>query len=67
VRLSGCTAHLVSEEVDAGRILAQAAVPVVPGDNHATLARRIQAQEHRILPLAVGLAAERLGLLHSQP
>ena len=67
VRLSGCTAHLVSEEVDAGRILAQAAVPVVPGDNHATLARRIQALEHRILPLAVGLAAERLGLLHSQP
>lgn len=66
VRLSGCTAHLVSEEVDAGRILAQAAVPVVPGDDHASLARRIQAQEHRILPLAVGLAAERLGLLHSQ-
>jgi len=65
VRLSGCTAHLVSEEVDAGRILAQAAVPVIPGDDHVTLARRIQAQEHRILPLAVGLAAERLGFLHS--
>ena len=67
VSLSGCTAHLVSEDVDAGRILAQAAVPVVAGDNHDTLARRIQAQEHRILPLAVGLAAERLGLIQRQP
>ncbi len=66
VSLSGCTAHLVSEEVDAGRILAQAAVPVVSGDNHDSLARRIQVQEHRILPLAVALAAERLGLLHRQ-
>jgi phosphoribosylglycinamide formyltransferase-1 len=63
VRLSGCTAHLVCEEVDAGRILVQASVPVLPGDSHDALARRIQAQEHRILPLAVGLAAERLGLL----
>lgn len=62
VRLSGCTAHLVSEEVDAGRVLAQAAVPVLAGDDHASLSDRIHAQEHRILPLAVQLAAERLGL-----
>ncbi len=67
VTLGGCTAHLVSEEVDAGLILVQAAVPVLAGDSHDSLARRIQAQEHRILPLAVGLAAERLGLLHRQP
>ena len=67
VRLSGCTAHLVSEEVDAGQILAQAAVPVLADDNHGSLARRIQAQEHRILPLGVALAAERLGWLHRQP
>jgi phosphoribosylglycinamide formyltransferase-1 len=60
VRLAGCTAHLVAAEVDAGPILAQAAVPVQAGDDHASLARRIQAQEHRILPLAVALAAERL-------
>ena len=66
VSLSGCTAHLVSEEVDAGRILAQAAVPVLAGDTHDTLAHRIQAQEHRILPLAVGLAADRLGLVQRQ-
>ncbi|MEB3263936.1 MAG: phosphoribosylglycinamide formyltransferase [Synechococcus sp.] len=57
VRLAGCTAHLVSEEVDAGRILAQAAVPVLEGDDRASLAARILEQEHRILPLAVGLAA----------
>ena len=67
VSLSGCTAHLVSEEVDSGRILVQAAVPVLASDSHDALARRIQAQEHRILPLAVHLAAARLGLLHGQP
>jgi phosphoribosylglycinamide formyltransferase-1 len=54
---------LVNEEVDAGRILVQAAVPVLDGDDHASLTARIQRQEHRILPLAVGLAAQRLGLL----
>lgn len=60
VRLSGCTAHLVSEEVDAGRILVQAAVPVLADDDHASLSARIHHQEHRILPLAVQLAAQRL-------
>ncbi|MCP9774514.1 phosphoribosylglycinamide formyltransferase [Cyanobium sp. WAJ14-Wanaka] len=61
VTLSGCTAHLVSEEVDAGKILVQAAVPVDTGDDRASLTARIQSQEHRILPLAVALAAQRLG------
>ncbi|MCP9941155.1 phosphoribosylglycinamide formyltransferase [Synechococcus sp. 8F6] len=61
VTLAGCTAHLVSEEVDAGRILVQAAVPVLAGDDHASLTRRIQMQEHRILPLAVALTAQQLG------
>jgi phosphoribosylglycinamide formyltransferase-1 len=60
VQLSGCTAHLVVEEVDAGPILAQAAVPVLRADTHASLAERIHLQEHRILPLAVALAAQRL-------
>lgn len=66
VTLAGCTAHLVSEEVDAGQILVQAAVPVLAGDNHASLSARIHTQEHRILPLAVELAAQRLGLLEPQ-
>ncbi|MFM7268993.1 MAG: phosphoribosylglycinamide formyltransferase [Cyanobium sp.] len=60
VTLSGCTAHLVVEEVDAGLILAQASVPVLPGDDAASLGRRIQRREHRLLPLAVALAAARL-------
>ena len=63
VTLSGCTAHLVSLEVDTGPILVQAAVPVFHSDDATTLAGRIHRQEHRILPLAVRLAAERLGLL----
>ena len=46
----------------AGPILVQAAVPVDAGDTAKSLAARIHAQEHRILPLAVQLAAERLGL-----
>ena len=60
VSISGCTAHLVYEEVDAGPILVQAAVPVLADDTRSSLSARIHAQEHRILPLAVRLAAERL-------
>jgi phosphoribosylglycinamide formyltransferase-1 len=60
VRLTGCTVHLVRPEVDSGPILAQAAVPVKPGDDGPTLAARIHRQEHRILPLGVALAAQRL-------
>jgi phosphoribosylglycinamide formyltransferase-1 len=60
VRLTGCTVHLVRPEVDSGPILVQAAVPVKPEDDATTLAARIHHQEHRILPLAVALAAQRL-------
>lgn len=60
VTLAGCTAHLVAAEVDAGPILVQAAVPVLAEDCRDRLAARILVQEHRILPLAVALAAERL-------
>ena len=45
--------HIVTEELDAGPILAQAAVPVLEGDDHAALAKRIQEQEHRLLPKAL--------------
>jgi phosphoribosylglycinamide formyltransferase-1 len=62
VTLSGCTAHLVSEAVDAGEILVQAAVTVLKTDDHASLSARIHRQEHKILPLAVALASEKLGL-----
>jgi len=60
VTLTGCTAHLVEEVVDAGPILVQAAVPVLQGDDQGSLGARIQAQEHRILPYAVAVAALRL-------
>jgi phosphoribosylglycinamide formyltransferase-1 len=60
VTLAGCTAHLVVPEVDAGPILVQAAVPVLSGDDRTSLHARIRVQEHRILPLAVKIAAQRL-------
>jgi phosphoribosylglycinamide formyltransferase-1 len=50
VRISGCTVHLVEAAVDAGPILAQAAVAVEDEDTVESLSERILAQEHRILP-----------------
>ncbi len=58
VAITGCTVHVVTEEVDAGPILVQAAVPVLPGDTVETLRARIQAEEHRILPEAIELLAQ---------
>ena len=52
VRVHGCTVHFVTPEVDVGPIVAQAAVPVLPGDDEATLAARVLVQEHRLLPAA---------------
>jgi len=58
VKITGCTAHLLCLEMDSGPILIQAAVPVFPDDTPETLHGRIQVQEHRILPLAIALAAQ---------
>ena len=60
VTITGCTVHVVRPEVDAGPILVQAAVPVEASDTPQSLAARIHRAEHRILPLAVVLAAQRL-------
>jgi formyltetrahydrofolate-dependent phosphoribosylglycinamide formyltransferase len=57
VKLHGCTVHLVTQGMDEGPILAQAAVPVLPGDTEATLAARVLAQEHGLYPLALRIAA----------
>ena len=57
VKLHGCTVHLVTEAVDSGPILAQAAVPVLPGDTAETLAARVLVQEHRIYPAALARIA----------
>jgi len=50
----GCTVHLVTPDVDGGPIVAQSEVPVLPGDDAATLAARVLEAEHRLLPQAVG-------------
>jgi phosphoribosylglycinamide formyltransferase-1 len=50
VKETGCTVHYVSTEVDAGAIIAQQRVPVLPGDTPATLQARIQAAEHELFP-----------------
>jgi phosphoribosylglycinamide formyltransferase-1 len=57
VRLHGCTVHLVTETMDEGPILAQAAVPVLPDDSEDSLAARVLVQEHILYPLALGLFA----------
>lgn len=58
VKLAGCTVHFVTEEVDRGPIVIQAAVPVRPGEREASLARRVLRQEHRIVPRAIELYAQ---------
>jgi len=57
VKLHGCTVHLVTQAMDEGPILAQAAVPVLADDSAETLAARVLAQEHLIYPLALRLFA----------
>jgi phosphoribosylglycinamide formyltransferase-1 len=52
-QLAGATVHLVTAELDCGPILAQAAVPVLPGDTADTLAARVLTQEHLIYPKAI--------------
>jgi len=49
----GCTVHLVTETMDEGPILAQATVPVLPGDTEDSLAARVLAREHEIYPAAL--------------
>ncbi|RIK88740.1 MAG: phosphoribosylglycinamide formyltransferase [Hyphomicrobiales bacterium] len=58
VRVHGCTVHFVTAEMDAGPIIAQAAVPVLPGDTGETLARRVLQAEHKLYPLALRLVAD---------
>ncbi len=57
-KLAGCTVHFVTEGVDEGPIIIQAAVPVVEGDSADDLAARILEQEHTIYPRAIHLFAE---------
>ena len=58
VRISGCTVHFVDEDMDTGPVIIQAAVPVTPDDNEASLSERILHCEHRIFPEAIRFFAE---------
>lgn len=53
VKVSGCTVHYVVPDVDAGATIAQAEVPVLPGDTEETLSARILEAEHKLYPAAL--------------
>ena len=57
VRIHGCTVHYVNGELDGGPIVAQAAVPVLAGDDEETLGARVLAAEHELYPACVGMIA----------
>jgi phosphoribosylglycinamide formyltransferase-1 len=66
VRIAGCTVHYVRDGLDSGPIIAQAAVPVLPGDTSDSLAGRVLAAEHRVYPLSVRLIAEGRVTVHNE-
>jgi phosphoribosylglycinamide formyltransferase-1 len=55
VKVTGCTVHFVNEELDAGPIVLQTAVAVLPEDTAESLAARILVEEHRLYPPAIGM------------
>ncbi len=57
VKFGGCTVHFVTSEMDVGPIVAQAAVPILPGDDAPTLAARVLVAEHKIYPAALAAVA----------
>ncbi len=58
VRVSGCTAHLIDEEYDRGKIILQEAIPVFDSDDVKSLSERVREVEHRLYPKAVRLFCE---------
>lgn len=67
-KVHGCSVHFVSEELDGGAVVAQAEVPVLPGDDEASLRARVQQQEHRLYPEVIGwYGAGRLRLEGQRP
>jgi phosphoribosylglycinamide formyltransferase 1 len=63
VLVHGCTVHFVVPELDAGPIVAQAVVPVVPGDTETSLAARVLEQEHKLYPQALRMICSGLARL----
>jgi phosphoribosylglycinamide formyltransferase-1 len=64
VKTSGCTVHFVRAEMDAGPIIAQEEVPILPGDDEASLSARILQAEHQLYPRALQSVAQRLADRH---
>ena len=60
VETHGCSVHYVSAEIDAGELIAQTRVPVLPGDTDETLAARVLEAEHKLYPRALRVILERL-------
>jgi phosphoribosylglycinamide formyltransferase-1 len=58
VRVHGCSVHFVSEELDAGAIIAQGVVPVLPGDDADRLAARVLSVEHKLYPAVLNVLAQ---------
>ena len=60
VKVHGCSVHYVTEVLDGGPVIAQAEVPVHPGDTPETLAARVLEEEHKLYPKALAMAAIRI-------
>ena len=60
VKVSGCTLHFVTAELDAGPIIGQAAVPVLDNDTPKTLAKRVLIEEHKLYALGLELVANKI-------
>ena len=58
VRISGCTVHYVSEEVDAGPIILQKSVDIAENDSEFSLSEKILKEEHKLLPLSIKMISE---------
>jgi len=63
----GCTVHLVTEGMDEGPVVAQAEVPILPGDTEDALAARVLEQEHLLYPAALAALAEKIRLPEAAP
>jgi len=60
VKITGCTAHFVVEDIDAGQILGQEAIAIEPVDNEASVHKKIQAKEHALFPRVMEEVAKRM-------
>ena len=56
-RMHGASIHFVTEELDGGPVILQARLPILPGDDEDSLARRVQVREHEVYPRVVGWIA----------